>query len=324
MRRWLALLLLGGCVSGRVSTTAVEPLRVSPGRVFKLADPGGEGTESCTFMLLLPPGAVPVRARIATLAGERELESRTLTADGLRGMTIEAGSRSVMRLQVRRPRGDSFDRVRGSVETKDGAAMLFEAPVAGYTPVTKLIFPFHGEGIVSSGAVNDGGHRNNSGQFAIDALALTGSYAPMICAEDRNECSAGFGRREIVAPADGVVVRAWNDFADNERWDGADRKLFTLPDGTVVDTGNSVVLDHGNGEFSLIAHMKRGSVVVREGQRVRQGEKIGLLGNSGESYGPHLHYQLQDGPDPARANGLPPAFEGGPSRLTRGVYFQAR
>ncbi|HEU5163235.1 MAG TPA: M23 family metallopeptidase [Thermoanaerobaculia bacterium] len=84
-----------------------------------------------------------------------------------------------------------------------------------------------------------------------------------------------------------------------------------------------MIIDHGNGEFSVIAHMKQGSVRVTEGQRVTQGETIGLLGNSGESYGPHLHYHLQNGPDIARADGLPIRFEKGPSRLVRGAYFKA-
>jgi Peptidase family M23 len=320
MRKLLTLIVLAGCAT----TTAVAPLRTSPSRVYKLADPGREGTESCTFMLVLPENGVPVSAEVATLAGTRELERRILTDDGLQGMNIQAGTRSVIRLHVRRPAGDAFDRVRGTVELKGGAVASFDVPVTHYTPKTKLIFPFRGPGMISAGGVNDGGHRNNSGQFAIDVLALTEHYGPMTCGEDRNECSAGFGRREIVAPADGVVVMAWSDIADNVSWENADRALFTRSDGTVVDTGNSVVLDHQNGEFSVIAHMQQGSVTVTQGQRVRQGEKLGLLGNSGESYGPHLHYQLQDGPDLNRANGLPLRFEGGPSRLVRGAYFNAK
>lgn len=319
MHRLLALLLLAGCASA----PALAPLRTSPAHVYKLTDPGREATESCTFMLVLPEQAVPVRAEVATFAGQRELERRQLTADGLKSMTV-TGNRTAIRLNVRRPESDGFDRVRGAVKSANGATAAFDVPVARYTPKTKLIFPFKGPGIISAGAVNDGGHRNSSGQFAVDAIALTKDYAPMICEEDRNGCGAGFGTREIVAPADGVVIKAVNDIPDNATWDTADRKLFTRPDGAVIDTGNSVILDHGNGEFSIIAHMKQGTVAVTEGQRVKQGERLGFLGNSGESYGPHVHYQLQNGPDPNRADGLPPKFEGGPSRITRGSYFSAK
>lgn len=320
MDKLLAVLLLGGCAS----TTVVAPMKTSPAHVYKLADPGGESTESCTFMVILPGKGVPVSARFLTLAGTRELESRLLTEEGVRGLTISAGARTVIRLQVRRPKSDSFDRVQGTVHLRGGASASFDVPVSLYEARTKLVFPFQGNGLISSAGVNDGGHRNSSGQFAIDAIALTDDYAPMICGEDRNECSAGFGSREIRAPGDGAVVRVWNDIADNTSWDGADRALFTRPDGTVIDTGNSVVIDHGNGEFSVVAHMKQGSVTVSEGQSVKRGQKIGLLGNSGESYGPHVHYQLQNGSDLSRADALPARFEGGPSRIVRGAYFTAR
>ncbi len=313
-----ALLLQAGCAS----VPAGAPLRSSPANVYAIEDPGGEATESCTFMVILPANAALLSAQWVVLSGARELESRSLTQDGLRGMTIVAGSRSVVRLQVRRAKADAFDRIRGTIRLDRGEELPFDVPVMRYTPKTKLVFPFRGKGMVSAGAVNDGGHRNSSGQFAVDALALTDDYAPMTCAESKNECSAGFGRREIVAPADGTVVRAWNDIPDNPSWEVADRKLFTRPDGSVADTGNSVVIDHGNGEFSVIAHMKLGSLTVGVGQFVKQGEKIGLLGNSGESYGPHLHYQLQNGPDLNRADALPPRFEGGPARLIRGAYFE--
>ena len=54
--------------------------------------------------------------------------------------------------------------------------------------------------------------------------------------------------------------------------------------------GNCVVIDHGNSEFSLLAHMQEGSVTVKVGDQVVAGQVIGKLGNSGSSFGPHLHY----------------------------------
>ena len=320
MHKMLALLLLAGCAT----TSSIAPLRTSPEHVYKLADPGREGTESCTLMLILPEGAVPAGAEIAAFAGGAELERRTVSAAGVRAMTIQASAGKVLRFQVRRPAADTFDAVRGIVTMADGRVAPFDVPVAAYTPKTKLIFPFRGRGLISSGGVNDGGHRNSSGQFALDVLALTDDYAPVICAEDKNECSAGFGRREIIAPADGVVVKAWNDIPDNVSWENVDAKTYTRSDGTVVDTGNSVVIDHGNGELTLIAHMKQGTVAVHEGQTVHQGDRLGLLGNSGEAYGPHVHIQLQNGPDPRRADALPLHFENGPWRLVRGMYFNAK
>ena len=57
--------------------------------------------------------------------------------------------------------------------------------------------------------------------------------------------------------------------------------------------GNYVIIDHGDGTSSVYAHMTKDSIVVREGQAVRQGEKIGLMGSSGSSTGCHLHFEVR-------------------------------
>jgi len=59
--------------------------------------------------------------------------------------------------------------------------------------------------------------------------------------------------------------------------------------------GNHVIIEHQGGEFSFRAHLIRGSTPVGEGDRVKQGERIGALGNSGSSDAPHLHFHLMDG-----------------------------
>lgn len=328
-KRTLLVLLLVSCAS--VPKGKAPVLTVSPSPAYKAADVTKEDTESCTFNAVVKADeAITIEGATITLfAGTRELETRTLTAEGARGVDLlrDAGNRRALRLVLRRPSADAFDRARVVVETRTAkgarSSAAVEIPVTAYVQKTKLIFPFRGRGLVVSGGVNDGGHRNGSGQFALDVLALSKDYAPIVCPEDVNECAVEYGAREIIAPADGTVVHAWNDFADNVEWGSADKKRFTLPDGTVIESGNSVILDHGNGEFSMLSHMKQGSIVVKDGDQVKQGQKIGLLGNSGESYGPHLHYQLQNGPDPLKATGLPPTF-GNTQRLTRGTYFNAK
>jgi murein DD-endopeptidase MepM/ murein hydrolase activator NlpD len=94
------------------------------------------------------------------------------------------------------------------------------------------------------------------------------------------------------------------------------RALDTVPDNAVgafhptSQTGNMVVIDHGAGEYSFFAHLRRGSVRVRAGQRVAAGEPIGECGNSGRTTAPHLHYHLMDRPDP------------GPGTRSRPAQFQ--
>ena len=70
--------------------------------------------------------------------------------------------------------------------------------------------------------------------------------------------------------------------------------------------GNFVVIDHENGEYSLMAHFIPGSVKVRVGDRVAAGAELGLCGNSGHSTLPHLHWQVMDSVNASIARGIAP------------------
>ncbi|MFI6881101.1 M23 family metallopeptidase [Streptomyces sp. NPDC050400] len=74
--------------------------------------------------------------------------------------------------------------------------------------------------------------------------------------------------------------------------------------------GNHVVLDLGDGVHAVYAHVQRGSLAVRAGDRVRPGQVIGRCGNSGNSTEPHLHFHLMDGPDLDTARGIPFSWRG--------------
>jgi murein DD-endopeptidase MepM/ murein hydrolase activator NlpD len=62
--------------------------------------------------------------------------------------------------------------------------------------------------------------------------------------------------------------------------------------------GNNVILKLGPGRYAAYAHLQPGSVRVGRGQRLRTGQQIGRLGNSGNTTGPHLHFGIQKRPDP--------------------------
>jgi murein DD-endopeptidase MepM/ murein hydrolase activator NlpD len=84
---------------------------------------------------------------------------------------------------------------------------------------------------------------------------------------------------------------------------------FALPPRDAGDAGgNHVVVAMGGGRYAFYAHLVPGSVRVKVGQRVRPGDVLGLLGNSGNSNAPHLHFQLMDGPSPLGAEGIPYRF----------------
>lgn len=84
-----------------------------------------------------------------------------------------------------------------------------------------------------------------------------------------------------------------------------------LPPITAADAGgNHVVVRVAPHVYAFYAHLVPGSIRVRVGQRVSVGETLGLLGNSGNSNAPHLHFQLMEGPVPLGSNGLPFRFTG--------------
>lgn len=111
----------------------------------------------------------------------------------------------------------------------------------------------------------------------------------------------------IYAPGDGKVLAIANNIPDNE-FDGKQIKTPELPAGADSELGNYVLIDHGDGEFSVLPHMMPGSVLVKAGNAVHQGEMIGRVGFSGDAIFPHVHYSLLSGPDIYRFEGLPNYF----------------
>lgn len=89
----------------------------------------------------------------------------------------------------------------------------------------------------------------------------------------------------VLAAAAGVVTKVESSVPDNEVG-----KL-----NLEQNWGNYVIVRHAAGLYSLVAHLQRGSIRVVEGQAVRQGDLLGLCGNSGRSSKPHVHFQLQGG-----------------------------
>ena len=108
----------------------------------------------------------------------------------------------------------------------------------------------------------------------------------------------GYGAK-IYATADGVVSKA----VDNQQ----DQVPGSFPSALLFSQfpGNEVVITHADGFSSVFAHLKPGSVRVEAGDRVRAGQVIARLGNSGASAAPHLHYHVVNGRAGARADGYP-------------------
>jgi len=115
----------------------------------------------------------------------------------------------------------------------------------------------------------------------------------------KNEDYYAFGRN-ILAPADGTVTDAITGVRDNAP--GSINQYSAL--------GNAVLIRHRDHEFSVLAHLKDGSVRVKPGDAVKRGDVIGLCGNSGNSSEPHLHYHLQNTPVLQDGTGIKVFFNG--------------
>ncbi|HUC02632.1 MAG TPA: M23 family metallopeptidase [Methyloceanibacter sp.] len=148
-------------------------------------------------------------------------------------------------------------------------------------------------------------------RFAIDFVQLNDKNMLIVGPMEKRSSYAYFGD-EIYSVADGTVVGT----ADGLK----EQVPGKLPaDATIhMAAGNRVVVDIGEGRFAFYAHMQPGSVRVKVGDKVKTGQVLGLLGNSGNTDTPHLHFHVMDGPSPLVSNGLPYVFTGftGQGRVT--------
>ena len=199
-----------------------------------------------------------------------------------------------------------------------GQAVVAEAQVTPQVYVTKtaLRLPLQGRVLVWDGhdfyahhrrlsmdgpPASEFGLTSNPNRYSNDFTIIDARARRFSDDGKAHEANFSFGH-PVLAPGDGVVFAAIDAFKDDGQLTEADLKkdLMSL-------WGNHVVIDHGNGEFSRLGHLKSGSVKVAKGQRVAAGDPLGEMGSSGSSLFPHLHYELANGPD-MRAEGLPSTF----------------
>ncbi len=176
-----------------------------------------------------------------------------------------------------------------------------------YQTKTDLELPFDEEWYVSVGGRKhlDGGHhfitRGYGQRYAYDiGIVIDGrSYSGD---GSKNEDHFCFGKR-LNAPGDGIIIALENNVEDNTVPGIVNSEIN---DNTLA--GNYVLIDHLNGEFSMMAHFKKGTIIVSVGDTVVKGQEVGKAGNSGNSSGPHLHYHIQNTPKYLDGIGLPAQF----------------
>jgi Peptidase family M23 len=239
----------------------------------------------------LAPGEREVLLIDAALAAERRAPARL---EHRVALTLGAGEASARRMTI--------TAARTGVDLRD--------------PI-RLGPPLRGPGLTVAGGCcsSAGGHRRAllekdgrlvaAQRYAIDVVRIVDPLEIFAGDPARNDSYFVYGA-EVIAAAFGRIVAARDGVPENT-------PPNPPPDPALDDlTGNFVTQDVGRGRFALYAHLQPGSVRVKPGEWVRPGQVLGLVGNSGNSTGPHLHFHVMDGPggpSSLAADGLPYVFD---------------
>jgi hypothetical protein len=219
------------------------------------------------------------------------------------------GARDTLRVRARGNVGGHATEVAGSIPIKSEFAQ------------NKYIFPLRGVWYAGWGASFHTGHRwGVPEEFALDIAKVGESGLSHKGDGTRFDDYYAYGA-DVLAAADGRVIKTANDQPEDpsamQRPNETQQAYFArlqkeqgerLAKGLMAITGNYVMIDHENNEYSLYAHLQPGNVRVHVGDRMKAGDVIGKLGSSGNSTEPHLHFHVCDKPDPLMCAGIPVNF----------------
>lgn len=258
---------------------------------------------------------------IATLSGKRLREAMVRFSDPtVPGVSLDKGEAGFVLMDVAFKRGEKIPRRlthRLRIATKPLNTTSAHRYTAGPTAVSKrpalvVAPPLRGDGwIVGNGCCEAlTSHRGallpvngslfNGERYAIDFIQIQPNG--MMATGPLTELSSyPFFGDEVISATAGKVVRVVDGHPETPP--GA------LPPSTAAGaSGNWVSVEADKGRYAFYAHLQPGSIKVKVGDRVRVGQTLGLLGSSGNSNAPHLHFQMMDGPTPVAASGVPYRF----------------
>src|SRR5688572_10345178 len=178
----------------------------------------------------------------------------------------------------------------------DGPTNVLEgATVPVNREVTLIGPPLRGEWVAVNGPSNQSGHRRTTvalngvttipQRYGIDFLQVDAEGKSFRTDRSVNQNFLAQGT-EILSVGDGVVVATKDGIPENNPSVPGHR---AVPITLETIGGNYIVVDLGRSRFAFFAHVQPGSLRVKVGDRVRRGQVIALLGNSGNSTEPHLH-----------------------------------
>lgn len=193
-----------------------------------------------------------------------------------------------------------------SMDNEDKINGLYIKPFEDNTQTTqrnttKLSLPFIGSWfVVWGGDTKELNYhvQNRAQKNAFDIIQVDSSGKSYRTDGRTNEDYYAFGK-EIIAPCNGKVVQVVNGVKDN-----IPGEMNTYDVG-----GNTVIIKTANDEYLVFCHFKHNSIVVKEGQDVRQGELLGLCGNTGNSSEPHLHFHIENVENMNKATGIKCFFD---------------
>jgi len=185
--------------------------------------------------------------------------------------------------------------------------------IVNRNPVVVISPPLRGENwLAANGPSNTSIHRRAlnplngrayiSQRYAIDWVQLYPDGKTYRGDPKDNRAYRAYGA-EICAVSDGVVTETKDGIQQNIP---NDKPVVPITVETIG--GNHVIMDIGAGRFAYYAHLQPGSLRVKVGDKVRRGDVLGLLGNSGNSTEPHLHSHICNASSELACEGLPYAF----------------
>ena len=166
---------------------------------------------------------------------------------------------------------------------------------------TKLVLPFKEEWTVFWGGDTEASNyhvKYEAQKNAFDILITDEKGKSYQTNGKTNQDYYAFGKK-LFAPCDAEVVIVVDGVKDNQP---GEVNLYFV-------SGNTVVLKTRHNEYLFFAHFKQNSIVVKQGQKIKQGELLGLCGNSGNSSEPHLHFHIQNIEDINKATGAKCYFD---------------
>jgi murein DD-endopeptidase MepM/ murein hydrolase activator NlpD len=256
----------------------LEEILSRPGTRLESADKrrihGGE-TAVAYIELVQPAGARPVRTIRQRLLVRRAPGENQAPGDKVYALDTETVAFAAAPIRLAPPlRGGGWIAANGMANTSEHRRALITA----------------------------GGRARIAQRYAIDFMQLGPNGRFTRDDGRRNESFFAYGV-PLLAVADGRVAGIKDGIIENVPFEkpAVEITLETL-------CGNYLLLDIGAG-YAVYAHVKPGSFLVKVGERVRRGQPLALLGNSGNSDAPHLHFHVTDRPAPIAAEGIPFVFD---------------